>query len=166
MLGRRWKVLKSISSALLRRAARQTMAFNTALETLGKAAGAACEASRRRCRNSRRRLDRSRGQGTQGPCRRCAACHPRGSRRRHPAGWRRGVIEGGQGARHGPDRQLGPEDRYRYRAPGNRSAGTPDRGECRSGRLDHRRPAAREGRFRLRLERTDQCLWRLSSARG
>ena len=49
-------------------------------------------------------------------------------------------------------RQCRPEDRHRHRAARHRGAGSPDRRECRGRGFDHRRQAAREVGFRLRLE--------------
>ena len=54
-----------------------------------EAAGAAGEAGRRRGDHPRRRLDRGRGEGAQGPRRRWPARDPRGGRGRHRAGRRR-----------------------------------------------------------------------------
>ena len=58
----------------------------------GEAAGAAGEARRRRRGHPRRRRDRDRGQGKEGPHRRCAERHPRRGRGRHRAGRRRGAA--------------------------------------------------------------------------
>ena len=55
----------------------------------GEAAGASGEARRRCCGDPRRRRDRGRGQGEEGPRRRRPQRHPRGGRRRHCSGRRR-----------------------------------------------------------------------------
>ena len=57
----------------------------------GEAAGASGEARRRRCGDPRRRRDRGRGQGEEGPRRRRAQRHPRGGRRGHCPRRRRGA---------------------------------------------------------------------------
>ena len=57
-----------------------------------EAAGAAGQARRRRRRHPRRRLDRGRGQGAQGPRRRRHACNARCGRGRRAAGRRRGAC--------------------------------------------------------------------------
>ena len=122
----------------------------------GEAAGAAGQARRRCRRHPRRRLDRGRGQGAQGPRRRCHACDAGCGRGRRIARWWRGASACGQGTGQRAGRKCRPEARYRDRAPRDRSARAPDRRERRRGRLDHRRQATREAGIRLGLERTDQ----------
>ena len=64
-----------------------------------EAAGAAGQARRRRRGDQGRRVDRGRGQGEEGPRRRCPACDPCGGRGRHRAGRRRHPAVRGQGDR-------------------------------------------------------------------
>ena len=64
-----------------------------------EAAGAAGQARRRRRGDPRRRFDRDRGQGAQGPRRRRHARDPRGGRGRHLAGRRGSAAAQRQGAR-------------------------------------------------------------------
>ena len=62
-------------------------------------AGAAGQTRRRRCGNPCRRRHRDRGEGAQGPRRRCHACDPRRSRGRHPARRRRRAVARREGDR-------------------------------------------------------------------
>ena len=77
----------------------------------GEAAGAAGEARRRRRGDPRRRRDRDRGQGEEGPRRRCPQRHPRGGRGRHCSRRRRRAAPRQDGARQAhvenPDVQAG-----------------------------------------------------------
>jgi chaperonin GroEL len=65
-----------------------------------EAAGAPCQAGRRRCRDQRRRCHRSRSEGEEGPRRRRPERNPRCRRRRHRARRRRGAAA----CLHGPSR--------------------------------------------------------------
>jgi chaperonin GroEL len=58
----------------------------------GEAAGAPGQAGRRCCGDPGRRRHRDRGEGAQGPSRGRHARDPRGGRRRHRSGWRRGAA--------------------------------------------------------------------------
>ena len=125
----------------------------------GEAAGAAGEARRRCCDHPRRRCLRDRGEGAQGPRRRCAARDPRrgagGCRRR----WRRGA-----GARL--KKLQGLEGKTTTRPPASRSSAR----RCRRRRGRSPRtpvstaqssPARSWNRRRtLRLQRPDRRVWR------
>jgi hypothetical protein len=61
-------------------------AFRLGCPTLGSSAAQGSPSSRARCGDPRRRRHRGRGEGAEGPGRRCAACYPRRRRGRHLAG--------------------------------------------------------------------------------
>ena len=105
-----------------------------------EAPGAAGEAGRRRGGDQRRRGDRDRDEGEEGPRRGRAARHPRGGRGGHRAGRRRGPAARGEGARR-PASSTGDEaDRRRHRPAGA--------ARSRSGRSSHN--AGRRGLGRRR----------------
>ena len=116
-----------------------------------EAAGASRQARGRRRGDPRRRRDRGRGEGAQGPRGRCDARDPRGGRGRHPAGRRRRPAARRRGAEEDPHAERRPEDRRRDRAQGALRSGAPDRAQCGRGRLGHRRQDPREGPVQLRL---------------
>ena len=120
-----------------------------------EAAGAAGEARRRRRGDQGRRVDRGRGQGEEGPRRRCPACDPCGGRRRHRAGRRGHAPVRGQGDREAQAQERGPAGRHRDRAQGARLAGQADRRQRRRRRLDRGRQAHGKGRLRVGLRRPD-----------
>ena len=119
----------------------------------GEIAGAPGQTGRRRCHHPRRRRDRSRGQGTQGPRRRRDACDQGGGRGRGCRRRRRHAPLRKQAARRAEPGERRPESRHRHRAPGTTRPGTADFCQCRRRRLDHRRQAAGEGRNQSRLRR-------------
>ena len=108
----------------------------------GEAAGAAGEARRRRCGDPRRRLDRGRGEGAQGPRRRRAERHPRrGAGGRRPRRRRRAAPRLQEAGR--PEgRERRPERRHRDRPPRPAAAAAPDRRERRRRRRGGRRQGA------------------------
>ena len=110
----------------------------------GKAAGTPGQAGRRRCGDPRRRRDRSRSEGKEGPRRRRPQRHPRGGRRRHRPRRRRRPAQGLQGARRPEGRQRRPGRRHRHRPPRPAGPDPPDRRECRRRRLDRGRQGAGE----------------------
>ena len=82
----------------------------------GEAAGTSGQARRRRCGDPRRRRDRSRSEGEEGPRRRRAQRHPRGGRRRHRPRRRRRAAARQEGGRPPHQRQRRPAGRHRHRA--------------------------------------------------
>jgi chaperonin GroEL len=104
-----------------------------------EAAGACGEAGRRRRGDPRRRHDRSRGEGAQGPRRRRAERHPRRGAGRCRRRRRRGARAGRQGARRRDRRELRPGCRHRHRAPRAGVPAAPDRRERGRRRLGRRR---------------------------
>ena len=106
-------------------------------ERLAKLAG-------RRCSAPRRRRDRDRGEGAQGPRRRRHARHPRGGRGGHSPRRGRGAPACGQIAQEGPNPERRPEDGRGDRAQGALLAGAPDCTQCRRGRLDRGRKESLE----------------------
>ena len=86
-------------------------AFRLGCPTLGSSAAQGSPSSRARCGDPRRRRHRGRGEGAEGPGRRCAACHPRRRRGRHLAGGRRSVAPRRHGARQGKTRMSGTASR-------------------------------------------------------
>ena len=89
-----------------------------------EAAGAAGQARRRRRGDPRRRRDRDRGEGAQGPRRRRAARDPRGGRGRHRAGRRRRAAARHEGGRQA-DQRATPTSR-----PASRSCARRSRRRC------------------------------------
>ena len=122
----------------------------------GKAARASGQAGRRRCGGPRRRLDRSRSEGKEGPRRRRPERHPRGGGRRHRPRRRRRPAEGLQGSGRLQGRQRRPGSRRRHRAPRAAGPDPPDRRERRRRRLDRGRQGAGERLGHLRLQRPDR----------
>ena len=131
----------------------------------GKAAGAAGEARRRRCRHPRRRRHRVGSQGKEGPHRRCAERHARRGGRRHRARRRRGAAARQVGACRPDRRQCRCDCRHFDRAAGARSADPPDRREFRRRRLDRRRQALRQQGSQSGLRRPERDLCRHDQGR-
>ena len=107
-----------------------------------KAAGAACQACGRRRGDPRRRCDRGRGEGAQGPRGRRAACNACRGGGRHPAGWWGCLAARAQGAGERQAEGCRSEGRCRHRAPCDPGAGAADRAERWRGWLTCRRKAA------------------------
>ncbi len=105
----------------------------------GEAAGAACQARGRRRGDPRRRCDRSRGQGEEGPRRGRAERHPRCGRGRHRSGRRRRAAARQEGGRQADQRQLRRAGRHQHRAQGHRGADPSDRRELGRRGLDRGR---------------------------
>ncbi len=126
----------------------------------GKAAGASGQAGRRRCDRPRRRLDRSRSEGKEGPRRRRPQRHPRGGRGRHRPRRRRGPAEGGQGPRRPQGRQRRSGRGHRHRPSRPAGPDPPDRRKRRRRRLDRGRQGAGKHLGHLRLQRPDRRIRR------
>ena len=84
----------------------------------GEAAGAPRQVGGRRCGHPRRRFDRGRGQGEEGPRRRRDARDQGGRRGRHRAGRRRGAVARQGGDRQAQRRQCRHPGRHQHRAQG------------------------------------------------
>ena len=117
----------------------------------GEAAGTSGEAGRRRCGDPRRRRDRSRSEGEEGPRRRRAQRHQGGGRGRHRSGRRRGAALCDQGAERPDRRQRRPDAGHRDRAQGDPVPDPSDRRERGRRSLHRRRQAARAEVEHLRL---------------
>ena len=122
----------------------------------GKAARTSGQAGRRRCGDPRRRRDRSRSEGKEGPRRRRPERDPRGRGRRHRPRRRRRPAEGLQGAGRLQGRQRRPGSRHRHRPPRAAGPDPSDRRERRRRRLDRGRQGAGERLAHLRLQRPDR----------
>ncbi|SOR28984.1 protein of unknown function [Methylorubrum extorquens] len=118
------------------------------------------QARGRRRGDPRRRRDRGRGQGEEGPGGRRAQRHPRRDRGRHRSG-RRHRAPAGQGRRiSAQERECRCEGWHQHRAQGARSADPADRGQCRGRGLDRRVEGDRERLGDLRIRRPDRDLRR------
>ena len=112
-----------------------------------EAAGASRQARGRRRGDPRRRLDRGRGQGEEGPRRRRHARHQGGGRGGHRAGRRRRAAARQGCGSEADGREPGRAGRHQHRPEGARGADPADRREFRRrgldrGRQDHRQPVA------------------------